>query len=80
MHKMKLSSLNELKHWLGKTLPPSDWQVITQDRINLFAEAGGDDQWIHVDPVRAAKESPYGVTIAHGFFTLKPIFYRYYSH
>ena len=70
MHKIKLSSLNELKKWIGKPLPPSDWQTITQERINLFAEAGGDDQWIHIDPVRAAKESPYGVTIAHGFLTL----------
>jgi acyl dehydratase len=70
MHKIKLASLNELKDWIGKALPPSDWQEITQQRIDLFAEAGGDDQWIHVDPVRAAKESPYGVTIAHGFLTL----------
>jgi len=70
MHKIKLSSLNELKKWIGKPFPPSDWQTITQERIDLFAEAGGDDQWIHVDPVRAAKESPYGVTIAHGFLTL----------
>ena len=70
MHKIKLSSLNELKKLIGKPFPPSDWQTITQERIDLFAEAGGDDQWIHVDPVRAAKESPYGVTIAHGFLTL----------
>jgi acyl dehydratase len=70
MHKIKLSSLNELKNWVGKQLPPSDWQLITQERIDLFAEAGGDDQWIHVDPARAAKESPFGVTIAHGFLTL----------
>ena len=70
MHIIKLSSLNELKNWVGKQLPPSDWQTITQERIDLFAEAGGDDQWIHVDPARAAKESPFGVTIAHGFLTL----------
>lgn len=70
MHKITLSSLNELKNWVGKQLPPSDWQEITQQRIDLFAEAGGDNQWIHVDPVRAAKESPYGVTIAHGFLIL----------
>ena len=70
MHKLKLSSLSELNHWLGKTIEPSDWQVITQERIDLFAQAAGDDQWIHVDPVRAAKDSPYGVTIAHGFLTL----------
>jgi acyl dehydratase len=70
MHKVKLASLNELKNWVGKQLPPSDWQTITQERIDLFAKAGGDDQWIHVDPVRATKESPSGVTIAHGFLTL----------
>ncbi|MBU3619389.1 MaoC family dehydratase [Polynucleobacter sp. JS-Fieb-80-E5] len=70
MHKIKLGSLNELKDLVGKQLPPSDWQVITQERINLFAQAGGDEQWIHVDPARAAKESPFGVTVAHGFLTL----------
>ena len=70
MHKITLGSLNELKNWVGKQLPPSDWQEITQQRIDLFAEAGGDNQWIHVDPLRAAKESPYGVTIAHGFLIL----------
>ena len=42
MHKITLSSLNELKNWVGKQLPPSDWQEITQQRIDLFAEAGGD--------------------------------------
>ena len=47
----------------------SDWIQVTQEQINLFAEATGDHQWIHVDPVRA-KEGPYGSTIAHGFLTL----------
>jgi acyl dehydratase len=48
----------------------SDWLVVSQDRINQFADATGDHQWLHVDVERAARESPYGATIAHGFLTL----------
>ena len=48
----------------------SDWMEITQDRVNQFADATGDHQWIHIDPERAAAESPYGATIAHGYLTL----------
>ncbi|HUW01900.1 MAG TPA: MaoC family dehydratase [Acidimicrobiales bacterium] len=62
--------LDELRAGVGTRLGPSDWVEITQDRIDTFAEATGDDQWIHVDPVRAAAESPYGGTIAHGYLTL----------
>src|SRR6188472_2772181 len=54
---------------VGDTYGPSEWLEITQDRIDRFAEATGDDQWIHVDPERAA-EGPFGTTIAHGFLTL----------
>jgi len=50
-----------------------EWHEITQDRIDKFAEATGDHQWIHVDPERSAIESPYGGTIAHGFLTLSLI-------
>jgi acyl dehydratase len=53
----------------GDTYGPSEWLEITQDRIDRFAEATGDDQWIHVDPERAA-QGPFGTTIAHGFLTL----------
>jgi acyl dehydratase len=53
----------------GDTYGPSEWLELTQDRIDGFAEATGDDQWIHVDPVKAA-EGPFGTTIAHGFLTL----------
>ena len=53
----------------GDEFGPSDWLEITQDRIDGFAEATGDDQWIHVDPEKAAK-GPFGTTIAHGFLTL----------
>jgi acyl dehydratase len=61
-----VTSLREL---LGQELGPSDWLEITQDRIDAFASATNDSQWIHVDPGRAA-EGPFGTTIAHGFLTL----------
>jgi acyl dehydratase len=53
----------------GQHLGYSEWHRITQDQINLFAEATGDHQWIHVDPARA-KDGPFGQTIAHGYLTL----------
>ena len=53
---------------VGSQLGKSDWLVIDQERINQFAEATGDHQWIHVDPERA-KDGPYGATIAHGYLT-----------
>jgi acyl dehydratase len=62
-----------LKAFIGKEIAASDWIVITQDRINRFAEATEDRQWIHVDPEGAKRESPYGATIAHGFLTLSLI-------
>ncbi|MBA1380006.1 MaoC family dehydratase [Pseudomonas brassicacearum] len=58
-----------LKDYVGKELGCSDWLTIDQDRINLFAEATGDFQFIHVDPVKAA-QTPFGSTIAHGFLSL----------
>ena len=54
---------------VGKELGHSEWQLITQERVNLFADATDDHQWIHVDPERA-KEGPFGVAIAHGYLTL----------
>ncbi|MEM0954293.1 MAG: MaoC family dehydratase [Pseudomonadota bacterium] len=54
---------------IGETLPPTDWLEITQQRIDQFADATGDHQWIHVDPERA-KEGPFGATIAHGYLSL----------
>jgi acyl dehydratase len=65
-----IPDVNGLRDWVGKKLGTSDWLEITQERINLFAEATGDKQWIHVDPERARRESPYGTTIAHGHLTL----------
>jgi len=54
---------------VGQDLGATEWITITQERINTFADATGDHQWIHVDPVRA-KEGPFGACIAHGFLTL----------
>lgn len=59
----------ELKNYAGKELGCSNWLTIDQERINLFAEATGDFQFIHVDPVKAA-QTPFGSTIAHGFLSL----------
>ena len=64
--------VKELTQYVGKELGRSDWLKIDQQRINLFAEATGDFQFIHVDPERAAK-TPFGTTIAHGFLTLSLI-------
>ena len=58
---------------LGQEVAVSDWLEVTQERIDRFAEATEDHQWIHVDPARAAAESPAGATIAHGFLTLSLI-------
>ena len=55
---------------VGTEVAVSDWMTITQDAINRFAEATADRQWIHIDPDRAGRESPYKTTIAHGFLTL----------
>lgn len=59
-----------LRARIGEEVGVSDWLTITQDRINRFAAVTGDDQWIHLDPARAQRQSPYGSTIAHGFLTL----------
>lgn len=66
----QIASLVELKSLIGQEIAVSDWVVITQERINLFAEATGDYQWIHLDSERCKRESPYCKPIAHGFFTL----------
>jgi acyl dehydratase len=60
----------DMKAHVGQILGVSDWVTIDQDRINKFADATGDHQWIHVDVERAKKEMPGGKTIAHGFLTL----------
>lgn len=64
-----------LKEYVGKEIGVSDWLLVTQERINQFAEATEDRQWIHVDRERAKRESPFGETIVHGFLTLSLISY-----
>jgi acyl dehydratase len=66
----EITSVEELRSLTGLEVAVSDWFEVTQDRINLFADATGDHQWIHVDVERAKAESPYGATIAHGFLTM----------
>ena len=63
------SSFEDLQELVGKEIGPTDWYTVSQERIDAFAAATGDDQWIHVDPARAAA-SPLGTTIAHGLFSL----------
>jgi len=63
-------SVDDLRGRVGAEVAVSDWIEVTQEHIDEFAEATGDRQWIHVDPERAARESPYGRTVAHGFLTL----------
>lgn len=71
-----------LAEWVGKPLGTSEWITVDQKTIDLFAEATGDHQWIHIDVERAGREMPGGKTIAHGFLTLSllprlaPMIYR----
>ena len=70
MPTLVLESLQTLKDYVGREIATTDWLAMTQERILQFADATGDRQWIHVDPERARRESPYGAAIAHGFLTL----------
>jgi acyl dehydratase len=70
MAPLVVDSAEGLKSLEGKEIGVSDWMVVTQERINGFAETTGDRQWIHLDRERAKQESPFGTTIAHGFLTL----------
>lgn len=72
-HALKLENPQSLAAFVGKEIGVTDWFQVTQERIELFAEATEDRQWIHIDRDRASKESPYGTTIAHGFLTLSLI-------
>lgn len=64
------SSADDITAAVGEELGVSDWVTVTQERVNQFAEATGDHQWIHVDPERASRESPFGGPIAHGYLSL----------
>ena len=65
-----IDGLDELESLTGAELGASDWLTVTQEMVDRFADVTRDHQWIHVDPDRAARESPYRTTIAHGFLTL----------
>jgi acyl dehydratase len=70
MPSLTVETPEALKDFVGKEIGTSDWLVVTQKRIDQFAEATEDRQWIHVDRERAKEHSPYGSTVAHGFLTL----------
>ena len=70
MNQLVINSYDEFATYLGKNLGASEWLEVSQERINMFADATLDHQWIHVDVERAKAESPYKSTIAHGYLTL----------
>jgi acyl dehydratase len=70
MPPLVLETLLSLQEFAGREIAVTDWLMMTQERIDQFAETTGDQQWIHVDRERAQRESPYGSTVAHGFLTL----------
>jgi len=67
---VKIENIGKLKDLIGQEVAVSDWIEVSQARIDQFAEATGDNQWIHVDAERARRESPFKQTIAHGFLTV----------
>lgn len=75
MSKIVINSFEELEQYVGKELGVSDYITITQEQINLFADATLDHQWIHVDTEKAKLESPYKATIAHGYLNLSVLPY-----
>ncbi|MGA6985783.1 MAG: MaoC family dehydratase [Terriglobales bacterium] len=75
MPPFEIEDLKSLKRFEGREFPATDWFVVTQDRIQKFADATEDRQWIHLDAERAQRESPFGGTIAHGFLTLSLLSY-----
>lgn len=79
MAKLIINSYEEFEKYVGKDLVTSDYHRITQEQINLFADATLDHQWIHVDVERARKESPYGATIAHGYLSVSLLAYLWFQ-
>ena len=75
MSKLVINNYEEFAAMLGKNIGVSDYVELTQERINLFADATLDHQWIHVNPEKAAVESPFKTTIAHGYLTLSMLPY-----
>ena len=70
MPPLVIETLQSLEEFVGREIAVTDWMRVTQERIQQFADATEDHQWIHIDAERARRESPYGATIAHGFLTL----------
>lgn len=79
MEKRIINNYQEFEALLGKVIGVSDYITITQEQINKFADATLDFQWIHTDPERAAKESPFKTTIAHGYLSVSMLTYLWYS-
>ncbi len=79
MEKRIINNYEEFEALLGQVIGVSDYITITQEQINKFAEATLDFQWIHTDPERAATESPFKTTIAHGYLTLSMLTYLWYN-
>ena len=77
MEKLIINNYDEFASYLGKNLGASEWVELPQERINQFADATLDHQWIHVDTERAAVESPFKSTIAHGYLTLSMLPYMW---
>ena len=70
MAKRVINGVAEMKELVGQEVGVSDWVEVTQQRIDQFAQATGDNQWIHTDVERCRRESPHGMTIAHGYLTI----------
>jgi acyl dehydratase len=75
MAPFEIEDLNSLRQCEGHEFPATDWFVVTQDRIQKFADATEDHQWIHLEAERARRESPFGGSVAHGFLTLSLLSY-----
>lgn len=77
MGKLIINSHADFEEQVGQVLGISQWHKITQEQINKFADATLDHQWIHTDPERAKKESPFGTTIAHGYLSVSILAYHW---
>lgn len=75
----EFAALADMLALVGQEVAVTDWLTITQERVNLFADATSDHQWIHLDAERCASESPFGGTIAHGFLTLSLVSHLFES-
>jgi len=75
MEPVTVDGIDGLRELIGTELGPTDWTEVTQEQIDAFADVARDHQWIHVDTERAARESPFGTTVAHGNLTLSLIDY-----